>query len=194
MTRSRIRKQAAPLPRGKDRWPVIELSRRDRWAIERHFLALDREDRRLRFGTPSSDDWIRSYLEGIDFGRDSVFGVFDKAWQLIGVAHLGRTPEAVEVGLSVLPAHRNLGIGSSLVERAGLRARSWGVRRLIVQFAGDNGAMKHLAAKHGLALEYDRGDVLGALDLCASAAAPPRRTGTAAPRQNAWPTSSTSGR
>src|SRR5438067_737751 len=52
-------------------WPVTELSARHRAAIERHLLALDSNDRRLRFGNPLSDAAITSYAQRMDFWRDT---------------------------------------------------------------------------------------------------------------------------
>src|SRR5712664_811028 len=68
--------------------PVRELSRCDRAALEGHFLALDADDRRLRFGIPMGDAAVRSYVERIDCQRGALFGVFDDHLRLIGAAHL----------------------------------------------------------------------------------------------------------
>src|SRR5690242_19124175 len=69
---------------------VKELSRFDLPALERHFLALVDDDRRLRFGASLSDAAVSLYVKGIDFGRDAVFGVLDDQLQIIGAAHLAR--------------------------------------------------------------------------------------------------------
>lgn len=70
---------------------VGELNRLDRSVIEKHFLALGAEDRRLRFGTTVSDSAVRKYASGIDLERDAAFGVFDGDLQLLGAAHLANT-------------------------------------------------------------------------------------------------------
>ena len=60
-----------------------ELSRLERASLERHLLALDDEDRRLRFGIALSDQTIRDYVVRIDFERDAVFAAFDDALELV---------------------------------------------------------------------------------------------------------------
>src|SRR6478609_6207310 len=51
-----------------------ELSENERPALLTHFLALDQESRRLRFGSGgfSSDESLRDYVKRIDFTRDAV--------------------------------------------------------------------------------------------------------------------------
>jgi len=71
-------------------YPVSELSRINRPALERHLLALDPHDRRLRFDTPPSDAAVHAYVARIDFDRDAVFGVFDEELAIVGAAHLAR--------------------------------------------------------------------------------------------------------
>jgi RimJ/RimL family protein N-acetyltransferase len=131
---------------------ATELTRGDAPSLERHFLALDAEDRRLRFGAPQSDTAIRAYVERIEFGRDAVFGVWDAELQLLGVAHLARAGKRAELGLSVLSPHRRRGLGGTLLSRACMRARNWGQRALFVYCLSENEAVMRLARKHGMAI------------------------------------------
>ena len=78
---------------------VRELSRLERPALEPHFLALEGEDRRLRFGAPLNDDAVRAYVARIDFERDAAFGVYDDALHLIGAAHVARGDGHAELGV-----------------------------------------------------------------------------------------------
>jgi len=55
----------------------------DRAALEAHFLALDGEDRRLRFGASISDEGVRLYVARIDFGRDGLFAVHDEELKVL---------------------------------------------------------------------------------------------------------------
>ena len=137
---------------------ATELSRGDRPALERHFLALDATDRRLRFGVPQSDFAIRAYVERIDFGRDAVFGVWDADLQLLGVAHLARAGKRAELGLSVLSAHRRSGLGGALLSRACMRARNWGRLALFVYCLIENEAVMRLSRKHGMTITAVAGD------------------------------------
>jgi GNAT superfamily N-acetyltransferase len=148
-----------------------ELSRLERGKLLAHFLALDAEDRRLRFGLPASDDTIAGYVERIDFARDAVFGVFDDELNLAGVAHLARAEEHAELGVSVLPAHRGRGIGGALLERAHTHARNWGIGTLFMHCLAENAAMMHLARKQNMRIAAVGGEADAHLTLPPASAA-----------------------
>lgn len=131
---------------------IRELSRLERPALERHFLALGAQDRRLRFGVPLNDFAVRGYVARIDFARDALFGVSGDDLHLVGAAHLGRADGHAELGISVLEGQRSRGIGGALLARAHLRARNWGVGALFMHCLTENGAMMRLARKQGMAI------------------------------------------
>ncbi len=137
---------------------ATELTPLGRAALERHFLALDATDRRLRFGVPQGDFAIRAYVERIDFGRDAVFGVWGDDLQLIGAAHLARAGKRAELGLSVLRAHRRRGLGGALLSRACVRARNWRRLALFMYCLRENEAMTRLARKQGMAIDAVAGE------------------------------------
>ena len=137
---------------------VRELSRLERDALERHFVSLDAEDRRLRFGVPLADSAVHDYVARIDFERGAVFGVSDDALALIGAGHLARADGHAELGISVLPGHRGRGIGAALLARAHMHARNWGVRSLFMHCLGENAAMMHLARKQQMTLVLEAGE------------------------------------
>jgi GNAT superfamily N-acetyltransferase len=137
---------------------VRELSRLDRAALERHFLALGAEDRRLRFGIAIPDAAVRDYVARIDHERDALFGVFDDDLHLLGAGHLARGDGFAELGVSVLAAHRGRGIGGALLARAHLHARNWGVRSLFMHCLAENGAMLHLARRQGMEVGVTAGE------------------------------------
>lgn len=134
------------------------LHRHERGEFARHLLSLDAEDRRLRFGLARNDDAIREYVNGIDLERDAIIGVCDDELNLIGAAHLAYGPGYVEVGVSVLHGHRGRGVGSALLARSRLHARTRGVAELFTHCAADNTAMMQLARKHGMRAVLDHGD------------------------------------
>src|SRR5258708_35607364 len=71
-----------------------ELHPDERPQLLAHLLALDEEDRRLRFAHALSDDGVRHYVESIDLSCDAVFVVTDANLAIVGAAHLaqrGRT-------------------------------------------------------------------------------------------------------
>jgi GNAT superfamily N-acetyltransferase len=137
---------------------IRQLSPFDRGALEAHFLALDAEDRRLRFGAPLKDDGVRAYVARIDFARDAVFGVHDDALHLIGAAHVARSNQHAELGVSVLRAHRGRGVGGALLARAHMRARNWGVRELFMHCLTENDAMMRLAHRQRMRIVVDSGE------------------------------------
>jgi GNAT superfamily N-acetyltransferase len=147
------------------RWPVRELTVDDRPALERHLLALEADDRRLRFGITTSDAGIRGYVARLEFDRDAVLGVFGESLQLLGAAHVARAAGHAELGVSVLAGHRNAGIGGALLGRAVLRARNWGVQALFMHCLNENAAMMHLARKQDMRITRDAGEADAWLEL-----------------------------
>src|SRR5439155_1882421 len=137
---------------------VRQLSRLEQLPLERHFLALGREDRRLRFGTGMNDFAVWTYVKRIDFENDAVFGVLDDELRLVGAAHLGRGDGHAELGVSVLPGHRRRGVGGALLARAHMHARNWGVRALFMHCLTENAAMMHLARKQGMDIAAQAGE------------------------------------
>jgi hypothetical protein len=75
------------------RQPVLvkALSERDRRRVLRHFMALDGNDRLLRFGSVLPDEQVANYVGKLDFANDIVFGVYNRMFQLVGVGHLAFT-------------------------------------------------------------------------------------------------------
>jgi GNAT superfamily N-acetyltransferase len=151
---------------------VSELAAAQRPALERHFVALDAEDRRLRFGIALGDSALRAYVQRIDFEHSAVFAVLDDELELLGVAHLARDTASAELGVSVLAPERGRGIGAALLARAHTRARNWGVRTLFMHCLRENAAMMHLARKQGMNLAVEAGEADARLVL------PPADAGT----------------
>ena len=133
----------------------IRLRDTDRVALTEHFLALDADDRRLRFGASLSDDAIRALDERIDFDRDEIFGIAGDDLRLLAVVHVAFYPAKAELGLSVLPGVRGLGLGNALFSRAVMHLTNRGVREVFVHCLSQNGAMMHLARKNGMRVVHD---------------------------------------
>ena len=129
---------------------TVRLRETDRAALETHFLSLDGEDRRLRFGASISDEGVRRYVARIDFERDGLFAVHDDELKLVAVVHVAFGDGEPEMGLSVLPAVRGNGLGDALFGRALIHLRNRGEREVFVHCITENGAMMHLALKNGM--------------------------------------------
>jgi RimJ/RimL family protein N-acetyltransferase len=142
---------------------VRELSVNDRERLLDHFLSLGGDDRLLRFGQLTPDHVIHNYVRTIDFHRDTVFGVFDRNLDLVGVGHLAYLPDedakrTAEFGVSVVERARGQGIGSKLFERAAIRSRNTHVSMLYMHCLSRNRTMMHIAKKSGMKIEYAYGE------------------------------------
>jgi RimJ/RimL family protein N-acetyltransferase len=143
---------------------VCELDDTHRAAVQKHFLALEDDDRHLRFGSPTSDAVIERYVAHLDFSRDALFGVFNDALDLVGIAHLAYlpttmdSPRSAEFGVSVLHDSRHRGLGAALLARAAVHARNTHIDTLFVHCLANNKAMMHLAQKLGMRVEFAYGD------------------------------------
>ncbi len=160
-----------PLPDAA-RLPVLvrELSSADRERLLTHFLALDEDDRLLRFGQIVPDHVIENYVQNLNFTSDTVFGVFGNSLELLGVGHLAYLPaegekRTAEFGVSVLESARGRGIGSKLFERAAMRSRNTRVSVLYMHCLSRNSRMMHIARKSGMKIEYAYGEADAYLSL-----------------------------
>ena len=158
--------------------PVRALHAGHRAKVLDHFLKLNEEDRRMRFGTQTPDEVLKRYVENINFNKDTVLGIFDAQLNIIGIAHLAYLPAvkhhstAVEFGVSVLPGGRAQGLGAALLGRAAIHSRNTQIDTLFVHCLANNRAMMHLAKKAGMQVEYAYGDADAYLKL------PPANPGT----------------
>ncbi len=151
---------------------VKELSERDRGRMLRHFLALESSDRLLRFGTFLPDEQVTVYVNGIDFKRDVVFGVYSRLFRLEAVGHLAFAPRdtvaqiqagtgkdrVAEFGVSVAQAMRGMGVGSKMFERAAIHCRNSDVDTLYMHCLSSNQTMMHIARKAGMEIQRDYGE------------------------------------
>lgn len=171
--------------RGKFTVRVKELSERDRRRLLMHFLALNDDDRLLRFGTVSDDALVTRYVQMMNLSRDAVFGVHDNNFTLAGVGHLAFAPrEAVplaseatakervaEFGVSVSASARGLGIGSRLFERAAIHCRNADVDTLYMHCLASSQTMIHIAKKAGMQIHHTHGAANAYLKLLPAAPA-----------------------
>ena len=154
---------------------VQRLNEGARAKVTAHFLALPSDDRRLRFGGSLSAEAIARYVNGIDFDRDAVFGVFDDDLTLVGVAHVAFASDFAELGISVLPEWRGRGAGSALFGRAAAHARNRSASTVFMHCLSENAAIMHIARKAGMTIVAAAGDVDAHLAL--SPASPASITG-----------------
>jgi len=143
------------------RWiPVRILSVKHRPKISAHLKSLDPHDRYLRFGYPATDEQIDLYVEKLNFGRDDIYGVFNRRLEIVAMAHLAFSVDpqwttCAEFGVSVDQKMRGRGLGARLFERAVVHARNEGVALLFIHALSENTPMLKIARKAGARVERD---------------------------------------
>jgi len=150
--------------------PIRSLDPEHRPGILRHLLALDAQDRYLRFGYIATDEQVARYVEALDFDRDEVFGIYNRRLELIAMAHLAfshgpTSADSAEFGVSVLRKVRGRGYGKRLFDRAVVNARNEGVDLLFIQALSENAAMLSIARKAGASFEREGSQTEGRLRL-----------------------------
>ncbi|MBS7807968.1 GNAT family N-acetyltransferase [Variovorax sp. PCZ-1] len=144
--------------------PIRALTSRHRRRIAEHILALPEHDRYLRFGYMATDEQINKYVDGLNFKRDEIYGIFNRRLQLIAMAHLAlasdpKNPNCAEFGVSVSADARGKGLGTALFERAVLHARAENIDMIFIHALSENDAMLKIARKAGAHVENYGGEV-----------------------------------
>lgn len=132
---------------------VCHLRPADRARILAHLLALDGDDRLLRFGHAIRDEGIAGYVAAIDFMRDDVLALERPDGGLAAIVHVGMREREVDFGLSVDPAWRRRGLGRTLFGHVIVLARAVGAARLVCHTL--NPAILRLAAERGFRRLHD---------------------------------------
>ena len=152
----------APLARGFESSliPIRSLGENHRARILQHLLQLSAADRYLRFGYAAQDAQIARYVDGLDFARDDIFGIYNRRLELIAVAHLAYASDpafqdCAEFGVSVLEQARGRGFGARLFERAAMHAANDGVQMMFIHALSENRPMLEIARKAGARIERD---------------------------------------
>ena len=144
---------------------VQRLNEGVRATLVAHFLALPMKNRCLRFATSLAPRVIAAYVDGIDFGRDAVFGVHDDQSTLVGVAHVAFEDDLAELGLSVLPAHCSRGVGGALLNRVVAHVRNRCIPRLFMVFRSENAPIVRIAQRFGMRVVAGGGEARAHLKL-----------------------------
>ncbi len=131
--------------------------------IAAHLQSLSPADRYLRFGYMANDEQIQRYVDGLNYARDDIFGIYNRKLELIAMAHLAFSADAklsscAEFGVSVLAKARGRGYGSRLFDRAVLHARNEGVGMMFIHALSENTTMLNIARKGGAIVERDGSD------------------------------------
>ena len=150
--------------------PIRSLGPHQRHRIVAHLLSLNAADRYLRFGYAVQDAQITHYVEGLNFERDEVLGIFDRKLALLAVAHLAfgqtyRSRGCAEFGVSVLSRVRGRGYGARLFDCAAMHAANQGVDMLLIHALTENTAMLNIARAAGARVMRDGAESEAYLEL-----------------------------
>ena len=134
--------------------PIRSLGPAHAKRIEAHLQSLSPGDRYLRFGYAANDAHIANYVQGLNFERDEIFGIYNRRLELLAMAHLAFSVDpqfnsCAEFGVSVRAEVRGRGYGARLFERATMHARNEGVSLMFVHALSENTAMLKIARKAG---------------------------------------------
>ncbi|MFV0679574.1 GNAT family N-acetyltransferase [Ottowia sp.] len=140
--------------------PIREIGARYRPQVLQHLLALEPQDRYLRFGYAANDRQIETYVASLNFERDRLFGIFNRKLELVGLAHLAYPADAsiasfAEFGVSVAKKVRGRGFGARLFERCAVHAANDGVKTMYIHALSENTAMLRIARNAGATVERD---------------------------------------
>jgi len=142
----------------------------EREPVRNFYLALAPDDRRKRFCCSLSDETISSYVDRLNFTRDTILGAFDEQAQIIGLAELVRGAEASEMAFSVRPDKRGQKIGTMLMQRLLSRARMCGAGKVFVVFLSNNTPMRKMALRVGMSVQTVDGESHAARELLPASA------------------------
>jgi RimJ/RimL family protein N-acetyltransferase len=140
--------------------PIVPLSEAHGQAISKHLFALSAHDRYLRFGYVATDEHIDRYVQGLNFARDEIYGIFNRNLDIVAMAHLALIKEPgqefnSEFGVSVCAYARGRGYGGRLFERAVIHARNEKIYQMYIHALSENAPMIRIARKAGATIERD---------------------------------------
>lgn len=127
--------------------PLHRFGATDARRIRAHLLALDTDDRLLRFGHGIRDEGIAAYVAALDFARDHVHGLCTVQGEILALAHVALRDGEIDFGLSVSPGQRQRGLGRTLFGHVIALAHALGAVRIVCHSVSP--AVLHMAAASG---------------------------------------------
>lgn len=127
--------------------PLRRFGAADAARIRAHLLALDTDDRLLRFSHGIRDEGIAAYVAALDFARDHVHGLCSAQGDIVALAHVALRDGEIDFGLSVSPDQRQRGLGRALFGHVIALARALGAARIVCHSISP--AVLHMAAANG---------------------------------------------
>lgn len=147
---------------------IRRLWQSDKAALVDLFQKMDFQTRRLRFCGAVSDDFLKTYAEGILADHVIAYGAFS-GQELHGIAELrilhSSWHKTAEAALMVEPVWQEKGIGDALLDRLITASQNRNISSINMVCLRENKRMQHLAKKHDAALRYHTGETEAALTL-----------------------------
>lgn len=140
--------------------PKTLLTESEQQQVTDHFLQLDPQDRRLRFGLVVSDQFIVQYVNmALADAHSEMFVIFDHDC-VAAAGHVAVTNAEGELGVSVLPRYRGTGMASALFDRAVSYLRMHHATTVYMHCLRENRVMQHIAQKNHMQVltEQDESD------------------------------------
>ena len=155
-----------PTERDHVRHNIRRMWQSDKSLLVDFFQRMDQQTRRLRFGAPVSDDYLKTYAEGLLSPDTVAYGAFPDQ-TLHGIAELRVLPDSwprtAEIALLVEPEWQGMGIGDAMFDRVIAAAQNRNIKSICMLCIKENKRIQHLAKKHNAVLQFDIGEVEGAL-------------------------------
>jgi GNAT superfamily N-acetyltransferase len=150
--------------------PICPLDMSHITDIRQHLLSLSEHDRYLRFGYAANDEQVLRYAAGLKFGRDEIYGIFNRNLRIVAMAHLAIVkkegqPSIAEFGVSVQASARGRGYGARLFQRAVMHARNANISEIYILALSENAPMIRIARKSGATLQRDGSETEAYLQL-----------------------------
>ena len=114
-----------------------------------HLCKLEGDDRRLRFGVSISDEAIANYVTKSMQDDNSVWFVCGEQ-EIVAACHVAIYNNEGELGCSVDPESRGLGLAQQLFDRAIVYLRAHNIVDVYMHCLSENQVMKHIAKKNDM--------------------------------------------
>lgn len=130
----------------------------DQLFVIEHLQRLKGDDRRLRFGGMVNDEYIEKYVKDSWDTEDSQwFGCIHK-WKAVSACHVAIYNGEAELGCSVDPKYRGLGLAQSMFDRAVTYLRTKNILQVYMHCLTENQVMRHIAKKNDMVVVSCQGE------------------------------------
>lgn len=128
-----------------------------------HLLALDEENRYLRFGFHIKNDTIVELCARweANSNKHKIFAIENDDLEVIAIGHISLEDNPAELAFSVLKEYQGQGMGDALMKRLIEYCQNHNIKLGCMVCLGSNDKIKHLARKHNILVKTEQGDSYG---------------------------------